>query len=233
MTPDGQGGDGDAAVVEDGQEVGEAPAPLAEEVLGGDPAVGEGQPVGVRGVPAHLPVGRLHLEARGAGRDDDGADLGLAGCRGSVRAVIGDDRRDVGAGVGDERLLAVDDPLVGGLVEHGAGAGAAGVAAGLGLRSGRSRRGSVRRTGRAASAASAPRCRTVKIGLAPRPTPASRVIATDWSTRASSSMAMHSVVKSAPEPPYSSGKGRPNSPSSPMARTASGGKVVVRSHSSA
>ena len=43
------------------------------------------------------------------------------------------------------------------------------------------------------------RCSSVpntKIGLAPRPTPASSVIAIDWSTRPSSSMATHSVVKS-------------------------------------
>ena len=38
------------------------------------------------------------------------------------------------------------------------------------------------------------------IGLAPRPTPASSVIATDWSARASSSMAMHSPVRSPPPP---------------------------------
>ena len=40
-------------------------------------------------------------------------------------------------------------------------------------------------------------------------------------------MAMHSVVRSAPPPPYSSGNGRPNSPSSPIASTMSTGKRVV------
>ena len=72
-----------------------------------------------------------------------------------------------------------------------------------------------------------------KTGLAPRPTPASRVMAIDESTRASSSTAMQTVVKSEFEPPYSSGNGRPNRPSSPMASTVSTGKVWVRSHSSA
>ena len=43
----------------------------------------------------------------------------------------GDQRGDVGARVGDERLGAVDHPLA--VVEHGAGLGGAGVGAGLGL----------------------------------------------------------------------------------------------------
>src|SRR4051812_35730531 len=46
-------------------------------------------------------------------------------------------------------------------------------------------------------------------------------------------MARHSVVKSAPAPPYSSGNGRPNKPSSPMATTTSTGNVWSRSHASA
>src|SRR6478672_8422069 len=71
------------------------------------------------------------------------------------------------------------------------------------------------------------------MGLAPRPTAASRVMAIDASTRPSSSTAIQNVVKSALVPPYSSGNGRPNSPSSPMAKTVSTGKVWVRSHSSA
>ncbi len=37
-------------------------------------------------------------------------------------------------------------------------------------------------------------------------------MAIDWSTRPSSSMATHSVVRSAPPPPYSSGNGMPNRP---------------------
>src|SRR5207302_1620026 len=80
------------------------------------------------------------------------------------------------------------------------------------------------------------RCSSVpkrKMGLAPSPTPASKVMAIDESTRASSSTAIQNVVKSALVPPYSSGNGSPNRPRSPIARTVSTGKVWVRSHSSA
>ena len=72
-----------------------------------------------------------------------------------------------------------------------------------------------------------------KIGLVPRPTAADRVMPTDWSTRPISSMARHSVVKSAPLPPHCSGNTRPNSPRSAMARTTSIGKTWSRSHCSA
>ena len=72
-----------------------------------------------------------------------------------------------------------------------------------------------------------------KIGLVPRPTAADSVMPTDWSTRPSSSMARHKVVKSAPLPPHCSGNTRPNSPRSAMARTTSIGKTWSRSHCSA
>jgi len=71
------------------------------------------------------------------------------------------------------------------------------------------------------------------MGPAPRPTAASSVIAIDESTRAISSMATHNVVKSEPEPPYSSGNGNPNTPRSPSARTTSTGNTCSRSHRSA
>ena len=94
----------------------------------GHPALDERQAVGVRGVPAHLAVRRLDLEAGRAGGDDDRRDLARPGERGD-----GDERRDRRARVGDERLLAVDHPLPRRLVEPGPGAGAAGVAAGVRL----------------------------------------------------------------------------------------------------
>ncbi len=59
------------------------------------------------------------------------------------------------------------------------------------------------------------RCSSVpnrKIGIAPSDTAASSVMATDESTRASSSIARHSAKKSPPMPPYCSGNGRPNRP---------------------
>ena len=64
------------------------------------------------------------------------------------------------------------------------------------------------------------------IGLAPRPTPASSVMASDWSARAISSMATHSPVRS-PPPPYGSGNGMPNSPSSPILQHGVDGERVV------
>ena len=64
MQPDRERGDRDAALVEDLEELREPAAPLAEQVGLRHPGVGEGEPVGVGRVPAHLPVGRLHLEAR-------------------------------------------------------------------------------------------------------------------------------------------------------------------------
>ena len=82
--------------------------------------------MGVGDVPAELVVGRLDGEAGRARRHDDRRDLAVAGPGGD-----GDQRGDVGAGVGDERLGAVDRPLA--VVEHGAGLGGAGVRAGLGL----------------------------------------------------------------------------------------------------
>ena len=79
---------------------------------------------------------------------------------GPVRAVTVTNGGDVGAGVGDERLLAVDHPLARAVVEHGRGAGAAGVAAGLGLGEAEAAEGPPgAQVGQPASA-SAPRCRS-------------------------------------------------------------------------
>src|SRR6266508_1811885 len=71
------------------------------------------------------------------------------------------------------------------------------------------------------------------MGLAPRPTAASSVIATDESTRASSSIARQNDRKSAPCPPYRSGNGSPKSPSSPICLTMSRGNSSAASISSA
>ena len=108
------------------QELLEAGAAWAEQVLRGNAAVGEGQRPGVGRVPAHLPIRLAGLVARCAALDDQVRDLVIAGDRGDR-----DVARDLGAGVGDELLRAVDDPLVAG--EAGAGLGVAGVRAGLGL----------------------------------------------------------------------------------------------------
>jgi hypothetical protein len=119
-------GDRDAAVVERGEELGEPAAALAEQVLLRDAAVLERQGMGVGGVPAELVVRRLDCEALDAGRDDDRGDLVVAGLRGDR-----DERGDRGAGVRDELLGAVDDPLA--VLQPGLGLGGPSVGAGLGL----------------------------------------------------------------------------------------------------
>ena len=63
------------------------------------------------------------------------------------------------------------------------------------------------------------------------PSAADSVIATDWSTRPSSSSARQTVTASASEPPYASGNGSPNSPRSPICFTTSSGSFSSRSAS--
>ena len=63
------------------------------------------------------------------------------------------------------------------------------------------------------------------------PIAADSVIATDWSTRPSSSSARHTVTASASDPPYASGNGRPNNPRSPICFTTSSGSFSSRSAS--
>ena len=108
----GQGGHGDPALLQGAQEVAEAGAALAQGVGHRHPARLEDQLAGVGGVPADLPVGAADPVPGGAGGHDDVGDLvaavrSLAGHRGD-----GDQGGAVQAGVGDERLGAVDDPLV-------------------------------------------------------------------------------------------------------------------------
>ena len=62
--------------------------------------------------------------------------------------------------------------------------------------------------------------------------PAASVMPIDWSTRPSSSMATHRLVKSPPAPPYSSGTIGLSSPISPAARQISRGTIPSDSHSS-
>ena len=125
---DGEGGDGDAPVVEDLEELGEPPPALAEQVVLGHAALDEREPVRVGRVPAHLAVRRLHLEAGRARRDQDRRDLARPGERGHRHH-----RRDRRAGVGDERLAPVDHPLAARRVVGRPGARPAGVGAGVGL----------------------------------------------------------------------------------------------------
>src|SRR3954452_5090481 len=98
--------DGDATAVEDLQELLEPLAARPEQVALRDARALKAELARVRGAPAEL----LHrLRDRVAGRsvrDDDVGDLVVAGAGGDRHA-----RRDVGAGVGDEHLRAVDDPF--------------------------------------------------------------------------------------------------------------------------
>src|SRR6202012_2855546 len=81
----GQRGDGDAALVQDGQEVRVTVPASAQQVLLRDPGVGEGQRVCVRSVPADLAVDRLDGETRCAAGHNDRRDLFFV-----VRASAGD-----------------------------------------------------------------------------------------------------------------------------------------------
>ena len=64
-----------------------------------------------------------------------------------------------------------------------------------------------------------------------RPSAADSVMATDWSTRPSSSSARHTVIASASDPPTAAGNGSPNSPRSPICLMTSSGSFSSRSAS--
>ena len=103
---DGHRGDGDAAAVEDLEELVEPLAASAEEVRLGHRAALERELPRVGCPPAHL-LHRLRDDvAGGAVGDDDVRHLAVAG-EGGDRHAGG----DVGAGVRDEDLRAVDHPL--------------------------------------------------------------------------------------------------------------------------
>ena len=74
------GADGDAPAVEHLEELLEALAPLADQVLLGHPHVVEEELGGVGAVQAHLLEARPHREARRAGGHDDGADARACPC---------------------------------------------------------------------------------------------------------------------------------------------------------
>src|SRR6266851_1633095 len=107
----GQGADGDAAPVEDGQEVAVAGALLADEVFHRHPASLEDQLAGVGGAPAELAVLPPDTEAPRTVWHGDGADL-LPAVGPSGDGGDRDHLRQRRPGVGDEGLRAVDHPLV-------------------------------------------------------------------------------------------------------------------------
>jgi hypothetical protein len=134
-------GDTDPADVEHVQELAKPASARAEQILRRHATVREGERARIRGIPAHLPVGLSRLVAGGAVGDDQVRDLTLV-CRALAAAAVlsatraghrGDHHhaRYIRAGVGDELLGAVDDPLA--ILERRASARVAGVRAGFGL----------------------------------------------------------------------------------------------------
>ena len=137
--PGGQRRDRHPALVQDLQELGVAPAALAEQVLGRHPAAGEGELAGIRGAPADLGVLRTGDKSGRPVRNDDRRDLLAAVLVAAGDGQHGHQRGDRGTRVGDEGLGAVDHPgltrLPVPLLEPGGSAHAAGdigSAAGLG-----------------------------------------------------------------------------------------------------
>ena len=154
MQPTRQRRDRDASVVERREELGVAASALAQQVVGRDPGVGERQRVGVGDVPAELVVGRPRPRSPGVpDGSDDRRDLGAAVLAGAGARRDRDERGDLAAGVGDELLRPVDDPLV--AVEDGLGRRWRRRRSRRPARSGRSPRARDRPRGRAASAPSA------------------------------------------------------------------------------
>ena len=107
----------------------EAAVLLAEQVLGRDLDVGEGELAGVGGVPAHLLQLRRHLVAGHLALEDEEGDAAVAALLGRLAGAD----EEVGAdAVGDEGLGAVDHVAAVDLLGGGADAGDVGAGAGLG-----------------------------------------------------------------------------------------------------
>ena len=128
---EGQGCDRDPPDLERSQELAEPHRGIADEVVVGDPDVVEEQFAGVETPPADAAHLRAHREAGGVLLDDEarvGRPLALARLRAGQQRHP---ERHVGAGVGDERLPAVDQPAA--VARYRPGRDAARVRTGLGL----------------------------------------------------------------------------------------------------
>src|SRR5699024_5103203 len=124
--------DRDSSLVEDPQELSVSLAPRPEQVPLGNPAVREGQFASVGGVPADLGVLRRDRESRGPGGHDDRGDLLAAVGTFTGHSGHSDQSGDIGAGIRDESLVAVDDPLAVDESRRCAGGTGIGTTAGLG-----------------------------------------------------------------------------------------------------
>ena len=151
-------GDGQPLLGEVGHQVDEGAVQLAEQVLLGDADVVEEQLGGVLGLLADLVEVAAALEALRAALDDEQAEplRAALGCR------LRDDDDQVGEdAVGDERLGAVQQPVVALVLRGGADALEVGAGAGLGHGDGGDDLAASR--SRAASGASAPRWRAGQV----------------------------------------------------------------------
>src|SRR5579862_9825099 len=217
--------DRDPAAVENLHELLEAAPALAEEILLGHRAGGERQLARVGCVPAELVHRRRDLVAGRPVRDDEIGDLAVSRLRGDRDAEA-----DLGAGVRDEDLRAVDHPVP--VAEPRLRPRRAGVRPGVRLRQ-PERREPLSRRGRGSHSRFCSSLPKRRIGIVPSDVCAATVIATDESIRVSSSIAIAYETVSPPAPPYSSGTGSPISPSSPSWATRSYGNLASRSSSSA
>ena len=86
----------DTPMTSEGEELPEAASSDAEQVLGRNPAIVEDEAAGIRSMPAHLPIRRLHLETWGTTRYDYCRDLIVPGAGGD-----GHNRRQLRTRVGD------------------------------------------------------------------------------------------------------------------------------------
>ena len=131
----GLGGNTDTAAVQGLHGDTEALALLAQQAVLGDNAVLHNQLTGGGALDAHLLLVLAHGEAGVGALHDEGGDLLLlAAALVGGNAGDGKDHEHVGvAGVGDEDLGAVEDPVLPLLVQHGGGLLALGIGAGARL----------------------------------------------------------------------------------------------------
>ena len=127
-----QRGDRDAADLERAEELAEAELGVTDEMVVGHPHVVEEQLARVEALPTDPPHLRPHREPGRVLLDDEAGELrARATIAGLGAGQQRDAERHVGAGVGDERLAAVDQPAA--VLALGPGGDAAHVGAGVGL----------------------------------------------------------------------------------------------------
>src|SRR5512133_839744 len=102
----------DAPTVQDRKELLIPLSAGTQKMIFGQVYVDEGQRMGIGGMPAELGIARTYLEAGCPHGHDDRGDLRIAGLAGARTRRDRADRSDVGPGIGDELLAAVDHPFM-------------------------------------------------------------------------------------------------------------------------